>query len=291
MQSFTDELKEEFRRKGADLVGIAPIDRFADVPADRHPASIMPEARSVIVAAFMIPRGVLRGIEEGTYILNYGAIIGSINGWLPWFFHEVMDVLERKGWEAAPIFPNHPDAVMNQGVKVSPERPAPNVGFDVEQAAVRAGLGEISYQGQFITPEFGPLQKLLAIITDAELMPDSMLEKSICDMCGACRKACPLEAISDKISELTIAGKSTSLAHINYTKCNRCQNGMAQSGIPNIPPDRIPALCGRECLVHLEEKGVLAHKWASGFRKRAPWTVVDDEPADYRLQAESANLG
>lgn len=69
MKSFSKEHR-------VDLLGIAPIERFNDAPPEHHPASIFPEARSVIVIGKRILRGSLRGIEEGTHFtaFNLGRI-------------------------------------------------------------------------------------------------------------------------------------------------------------------------------------------------------------------------
>ncbi|MEM1562698.1 MAG: (4Fe-4S)-binding protein, partial [Candidatus Bathyarchaeia archaeon] len=64
----SEEVKNLARKLGADLVGVAPIERFKDVPAHMHPASILPEAKSIIVVGRQIVRGALRGIEEGLII-------------------------------------------------------------------------------------------------------------------------------------------------------------------------------------------------------------------------------
>ncbi|OGS21505.1 MAG: hypothetical protein A3J83_05845 [Elusimicrobia bacterium RIFOXYA2_FULL_40_6] len=293
MKEYTNRIQQKLREEGADLVGIAPIERFKDVPANQHPGSIFPEAKSVIVVGFFFPRGAIRGIEEGTYFMNYGALGNAADTWCPWYFHKVVELFEKEGWEAVPIFPHAPEAIMNQGIKVSPDKPAPNVGVDVDLAAVRAGLGEIGYNGLFLSPDFGPLQKLFAIVTDAPLVAGQMLEKSVCDNCLLCATRCPLEAISKSdISIIKVDKKTMRTGKINYKKCARCQNGVYPSRYPNTPPDRVPALCGRECLVHLEEKGLLKQKWASGFRKRKTWAVVDDEPTqNLEGQKQAATLG
>ena len=40
---------------GADLVGIAPVDRFEGAPAGHGPRDLLPESQSVIVAGVRIP--------------------------------------------------------------------------------------------------------------------------------------------------------------------------------------------------------------------------------------------
>ena len=67
-------IKQHAKAMGADLVGIASIDRFEDAPIQQDPRQIMPEAKSVIAVAFRVNRGSLRGIEEGTFFSNYSAM-------------------------------------------------------------------------------------------------------------------------------------------------------------------------------------------------------------------------
>ena len=53
------EIKELFFSKGADLCGIAPIDRFSDAPEGFHPTDVLPTCKSVISFALSFPAGVL----------------------------------------------------------------------------------------------------------------------------------------------------------------------------------------------------------------------------------------
>ena len=65
------EVKAKAKELGADLVGISPMDRWEGVDKQKDPRYIFPGAKSMIVFAFRIPRGSLRGVEEGTHFLNY----------------------------------------------------------------------------------------------------------------------------------------------------------------------------------------------------------------------------
>ncbi len=74
--------------------------------------------------------------------------------------------------------------------------PAPNVMVDLEDAAVRAGLGEIGWAKVFMTRRFGPRQRLAAIITDLELEPDPVVKPgTVCDRCMNCVEGCAPRAI------------------------------------------------------------------------------------------------
>ena len=56
---------------GAEILGVAPIERFAEAPERMHPKNIFPDCKSVISIVQPIPRSTYRGITEGTYWPNY----------------------------------------------------------------------------------------------------------------------------------------------------------------------------------------------------------------------------
>ena len=57
--------------------------------------------------------------------------------------------------------------------------------FSQRHAATRAGLGEFGFSGLVLTPQFGPRQRFVSVITQAELEPDPLLTEKVC-MRGAC---------------------------------------------------------------------------------------------------------
>lgn len=105
-QQLTDGFKAHARSCGADIVGIASIDRFDGLPAAKHPASILPEAKSVIVVGKRIIRGGWRGIEEGTYWPSYTYFDyhGLLNAFfIPNALYDLACFIEDHGWEAVPL--------------------------------------------------------------------------------------------------------------------------------------------------------------------------------------------
>ena len=278
MDPLTTAFCDHARASGADLVGIAGIDRFGGLPPQHHPTSIYPEARSVIVLGRRITRGTLRGVEEGTQFSNY-RLYGE--DWLDNRFvaltvYRAAEWLEDRGWEAVPLLALPPE-IPPMGVPVRPGSPPPNVLVDVEDAAVRAGLGEIGYARFLLTPQFGPRQRFQAILTDALLDPDPLFAGPICDRDPAIHAAfCPLGAIDPAREEtLEICGKEMRVARVDYALCKTCENGAhANRYHPAGKPERLAALCARSCLAHLEEGSKLINTFQHPFRKRAPWTVV-----------------
>lgn len=193
MPALTAQAVKEFAiSRGLDLVGVASMDRFEGAPPQMDPRNIWPDARSCIVVARRIPRGVYRGIEEGTHWPNY-TIYGynRLNEFFrPKATYETACFIEDHGWQAMPVFPGVAECEPTHP-KVRANLPAANVVPAIRIAAVAAGLGEIGWSKVFLTPQFGPRQRLGMILTDAELEPDPPFEGQVCDRCMACVAACP----------------------------------------------------------------------------------------------------
>jgi len=276
LDDLTAGFKEYCRSQGADLVGIASPERFDGVPPQNDPRSIFPDCRAVVVIGRRITRGSLRGWEEGTNRDIYEMFGYS---WLDKQFvaltnYEAAEWLEDRGWEATPVMCYPPD-MPAQGVAVREGKPAPNVNLDMQYAAVAAGLGEIGLHGLFLSSRFGPRQRFQAVITDAPLEADPVLERTMCSSCGACATVCPLGAIDTvNTREVTIAGKVMQVAAVDESKCRRCANGARPNALyPGSSPDRLAALCCRTCVDMLERGNKVDDNFRLAFRQREPWAV------------------
>lgn len=313
----SDDVKRAALELGADLCGIASMDRFEGAPKQQDPRYIFPEAQAAIVLGFRIPRGYFRGIEEGTYFASYtGMGYGHMNFvYMPAVMREVCCFLEDAGYEGAPV----PNMYMGSSIgfvtqKPTPERsrpvreglPFPDVMPDFRIMAFAAGLGEFGYSKVFLTPEFGPAQRFVAILTDAPLEPDPLFEGQICDGCKRCVAECSGGAISaDETETIVIAGREVTWAKLDVMKCSVAYRGGNPDYNPFFQPThrredfegrysgggrmdeamnygRIeghnPALegargCVRACLAHLEETGALTRTFKNAFRKRKPWKL------------------
>lgn len=221
-----EELKKYAYSLGIDLIGVANIERFKKAPPRMNPANMFPDARSVIVIARRIPRGTLRGIEEGTNWVNYTYF--GYHGLLNTLFitkplYELACFIENHGYEAMPYYPGVPEAQP----PIKPLRTgavAPNEELHMRIAAVAAGLGEIGWSKVFLTKKLGPRQRLHAIITDAPLKPDPLVPPgSICDECMLCVRGCPAEAIphikDGKTESVEIDGVKYEWAALHTGRC------------------------------------------------------------------------
>lgn len=262
----SQEAKEAAIQRGADLVGIASVGRFTSVPPEANPLAIKPDTRSVIVLGFQIPRGALRGIEEGTARQTFS--MGSVTAVLVESTYRFSQWLEDQGWEATPLFKHSVD-LRSQGVRVSPHKPAPDVIVDLEYSAHASGLGEIGRGKFFLTPEFGPRQILTAVLTDLELTPDEPFRGAICDACGACARECPSRALAEnELQEAPLCEGTARWYGLHLESCRVCKTGTAANPYSsNAEPMRIGAACGRACVAHLEAAGRLTRSFKHPFRQ------------------------
>jgi epoxyqueuosine reductase QueG len=269
MQFNKSEFVEAAKKNGADLVGVAPVERFRGIIPEGHPNSISPKARSVVVLGFMIPRGALRGIEEGTAWQTLGCgdpvnpliQVESTYNTVRW--------LEDRGWEATPLY-KHPLELRNQGVPVVPGKPAPDVILNFEYAAFAAGLGVIGKGKFFLSPEYGPRQVFSIILTDAPIEPDKLYEGDFCEDCDACVTSCPALALS--ATEQTVM-PGYGIADLKWNKlrtesCVVCKTGATENPyLKSAEPWRVGASCGRACVASLDRRNLLLYKYANAFRK------------------------
>lgn len=315
----SSEVKDFARNHGADLVGIGSMDRFEGAPKEMDPRYIFPEAKSIIGLAFRINRGCFRGIEEGTYFAAYPAMgYSGINFRdAPITLRAICNWIEDDGYEAVPIqnmsigtsyninFGGVNDKLMTRSV--SPDKPAPDICIHFRLAAFICGMGEIGYSKIFLTPQFGPRQRFVFLLTDLPLEPDPIYSgPPICDRCMECVKQCTVGAISkNKTVKVTVAGHELEWAELNEVACSSGYCGANPHYNPFAPEDfdmkealktpygaskvpynssstsifHLPGAvegargCIRACFIHLEETGKISNQFKNPFRKRAPWKI------------------
>jgi ferredoxin len=311
-----EQVKRKALELGADLVGIGDIERWEGAPVQQDPRQIMPEARSVISMAFRVMRGSLRGVEEGTFFSNYSSMgYGGITYlYMPLTVINLSRFIEDHGCEAIP-YGHQSDwrAIDNEGAMkqpapsrpVAPGRAAPDVMVHQRIAAFLCGLGQIGWSKMFLTPRFGPRQRVGIVITEAELEPDPIYSgEDLCDRCMACVEACPGGAIPrDRSVKVTLGGREVEWADIDCRACDVAFRGAVidddlegesytdYAGHKTRPGWWSPfhrkprnlyrtgqAVCGargctRACMMHLESRGVLENRFAAPFRRRRAWSV------------------
>ena len=200
------DVKKIVRDLGVDLVGIGAISRWKDIPETENPKEIMPYAKSVICLGFRIPRGTLRGQEEGTYYSAYTLTgFDDVNRIVaPLVLRRLTSFIEDHGYESCPIMYYSHNLGRNTGKAARrPDgslKPRPEVFFNFRTAGVLCGVGEIGHSRMLLTPKFGPAQRLYFILTEAELEADPIIS-GVCDCCLECVRHCPAKALQYKAND------------------------------------------------------------------------------------------
>jgi reductive dehalogenase len=181
---------------GADLVGIAPLDRrwifshafwadgthkevvFADVaePAETETQLVIPERMQWVI---------VMGSEMDHDMIKYTPS--------PLGCAETRITYSRMGLQVAGV------AEFLRGIGYQAIPSINDLGLNIPMA-IDAGLGEQGRNGKLITPLFGPSVRICKVITDLPLVRDNPIRfgvKEFCDVCLKCADACPAGAISE----------------------------------------------------------------------------------------------
>lgn len=176
------ELKQLMVSLGADLCGIAPLDRFGTAPKGFHPLDVFPQCKSVVAFACRFPVAALASPTPVTYTRVRNSIAEKIDS----IALEACTKLEELGVLAVPI-----PAVEAVWDSTTSRKRSP---VSLKHAAQAAGLGTIGRHSLLLTPEFGAMVWLGAILIDTPVEADS-LQESLCTGCGLCVSACPAGAL------------------------------------------------------------------------------------------------
>lgn len=291
----------------ADLIGFAPASRFS---RNDPIFKLYPDVQTVIGLGFRVLRGIYRGVEEGTTYYQY-TTMGVENleeTVMPMAMLQVCSILEDAGFDALPQ--RRHQLIMAEEESTNPEVDygdiyrgvRTEVQMDFTDAAVRCGLGERGASGALLTDDFGPFQRFCFVLTDAKLEETPLYKPHLCDGCGACMKACPGGALSEK-------GLDSWRCAVYYNGANASKNpfmppdalahfenrGAIMDGTAEINPQEAREIldnlyfyppakhsykasicgraCDRACYIHLEERGVLRRSFKKPFRTGEDWKL------------------
>ena len=178
-----EEVKELFLSLGAELCGIAPVDRFGTAPEGFHPQDVYPQCRSVISFACRMPAAVLSCPTSAVYTRTRNSAADKMDA----IALNACIELEKMGVMAVPIPANE---------SVWDEKTGRNRSIvSLKHAAQAAGLGSIGRHSLLITPQLGSMVWLGAVLTDGEWEGDPLLEPA-CTGCNRCVEACPVNALA-----------------------------------------------------------------------------------------------
>ena len=269
-RQLTKRLKEYVTQMshGAALVGVAAVERFEGAPQGHHPCDFIPDARSVVSVSLPIVSGLMNWNEfmQASEIVRdvetYIDKAGKEQTWSPRTVirkhverrcsYEVINnelqalsmygamFLEKAGHRSVYLPTTYGQTLSWPGCYQwdFPYPPQGFAPFSHRHAAVAAGLGVFGLNNLLLTPQYGPRQRLVSIITSAALTGDPLITEPIClgEKCSLCLKKCPAQALGS-VHEFTLAGQVRRVAAFEKDACRNYYKASAWG-----------AQCGRECM-------------------------------------------
>lgn len=253
--SLIEELGEYAQKKGADLFGVASIERLASllpqlkkeidqekdylVAEDvgglygavvpkiirktitlKSPEDYLPRAKSIIVVGIHYPDSCMdRAAKPPADALGpYVFAQYTTTQMLGYLALDIVKSLEDQGYKGVYTL----DLLGTASIVNNPRR---NI-LDARAnrfVAIAAGLGELGKNGVVLTPEYGVRQRFAAIVTDAPLVATELYSgPKLCpEDCIKCIKACPVRALDkDNILSISMGNKDFTYAKMSQLRCD-----------------------------------------------------------------------
>jgi epoxyqueuosine reductase QueG len=211
------EVKALAMELGADLCGLASVERFEGAPAGHKPQDIYPECRSVIVLAKRIPVGLLHSKSP----VPYTHANRLVNQELDNLAIVLALALEDKGMKAVPLPCDDPYEHWE------PERQYGAGLLSMRHAGYLAGIGVLGRNTLLKNDKYGNMIKVGAILVDAALEPDPIAEYGACPpKCRLCIDSCPAKALDGVTADQRLCRPSSNNVNergFSLTVCNKCR--------------------------------------------------------------------
>ena len=173
---------------GADLCGVAPVERFSLAPAGFHPRDVFEQTRSVAAFAVRVPDSAFASPSAVPYTFFTTQVLDAVSK----VTYELVCRLEGLGLTAVPV-PSEPYEFWDNSTKTGKGT------LSLRHAAALAGLGTITRNHLLTNRRYGNRIALGAVLLDAEIDPDPLCDEPQCPAaCNVCRELCRAGAISDE---------------------------------------------------------------------------------------------
>lgn len=180
------EIKTTASELGADICGIAPIDRFHSAPKGFHPSDIYRECQSVLVFAKKLPSESLFASSCIPYTYINQVITEEVD--------RLTLALSRKLDDFA--IKNVPIPSDDPSEYWEPERSHARAILSLRHAGHLAGLGVIGKNTLLIHEKLGNMMQIGALLLNAKLEGDPIASYVACKLdCHLCIHACPQSAL------------------------------------------------------------------------------------------------
>jgi epoxyqueuosine reductase QueG len=182
----SSEIKNRVKELGADLCGIASVERFEGAPSGFHPTDILKDSKSVLVMAIRFPVSTLSGSSQAAYTFVRNRLTDRIDN----ITFQIASELETQGLCAIPVPSAEPYEYWDDN-----RRHGQGI-LSLKHAAVQAGLGQIGKNTLLTNVQFGNMLWLGAVLVNENLNPDPIANYQACiPGCHLCLDSCPGKAL------------------------------------------------------------------------------------------------
>jgi len=182
-----------------DLLGVADpyCSELQRAPDGHKSQDYLPGVKSVISLGVQVIDSMLQTTPSGIYSKHYDTLNQKLNAGA----YEVTRRLGKQGYRSMAFPETDNYQILWDQYKKGNTTFVPS--FNHMAVAVAAGLGRMGACGVVLTPEYGPRQRWVSVITSAALPFYSQLKQEIClkkkgEACDKCAQACVINAISDR---------------------------------------------------------------------------------------------
>jgi epoxyqueuosine reductase len=187
MNDLRRQLEGQARGLGADAFGVADLTPARDFIVAQG-GGFLARFPRVVSVGIRLPEGIVDELPrhaEPAVALTYNFLVYStVNNALDRIALAMSRQLQQAGFAALPVPTSQTvNAERHHGL------------FSQKLAAHLAGLGWIGKSCLLITPDHGPRQRWVSVLTDAPLAPGQPMEES-CRSCRLCVDACPAHAFT-----------------------------------------------------------------------------------------------
>ena len=212
------------KSEGADVCGIAPIERFQNCPEGYHPNDILEKTASVIVFGKKLPSSVFTAKTLSPYTLCRNATVLLLDKISVSLSYRI----EQSGYAAVPIPAVEPYEYWDDKI------PEGKGIISLRHAGELAGIGKIGKNNLLINSTYGNSLWIGAVITSLNLEGDE-LSKDLCpEKCRTCLDACPQNALNGKTVDQMKCREVMSTYSFGggwVFKCNRCLTACKYSNV------------------------------------------------------------
>jgi len=211
-----EKIKRILLDLGADVCGIAGVEKFKSAPKGFRPTDIYPDCKSVVVFARRLPRGLTHVSPRMIYLNANNLTLAEVDR----IGLAACNAIEAAGGIAVPVPCDSPYESWNG------ERMEGRGLLSMRHAALLAGIGSMGKNTLIMNKQLGNMINIGALLTNLVLKSDPPAEKLCREGCQICLKSCPQNALDGVTVDQKLCRQytyTTTARGFDVCNCNRCR--------------------------------------------------------------------